>query len=337
MFLAAGTGDQVVTGSLVQEVSQGRPGMRPLKIGLAVVVIEDVSTGSPIAWSEIRRRALWAEKVGFDTIWIPDELLHRADSWPGPRGWWECVAVTAAVAEATSHITVGTWVLSALHRNPALTAKVVSTLDEISGGRLIFGFGAGHSGKHQGKAFGYPDNKIVGRYEEALQVVVPLLRGETVEFEGEYHQASLANRPTGPRTGELPIMLAGQGPRNIGLAAKYGDMWSGFATTSSQPKAFTEMLQMVDEACEQAGRDPNSIGRSIGISLVPGGFTAPRDEAEWRSTAGVTDPITGSPEQIAEAVQGFADLGVTNLELMVSPNEPEALEAAAEVLGQFGG
>ncbi len=303
--------------------------MRPLKIGLALTVIEDLSTGSPIPWSEIRRRALWAEEVGFDTIWIPDELLWEPDSWPGPRGWWECVAITAAVAEATSEVTVGTWVLSALHRNPALTAKVVSTLDEISGGRLIFGFGAGHSAK-QGKAFGYPVDKIVGRYEEALQVVVPLLRAGTIEFEGEYHRASLANRPSGPRPGEVPIMLAGHGPRNIGLAAKYGDLWSAFATTSSQPEAFTEMLQTLSQACEQEGRDPKSIGRSIGVDVVPGGFTAPE-------ALGVTDPLTGSPDQIAQALHRFAEMGVTNLEFMVWPNEPEALEAAAEVLGCFEG
>lgn len=301
--------------------------MRPLKIGLVLWVIEDVATGSPMAWPEIRARALWAEEVGFDTIWVPDELLWEAATWPGRRGWWEGVSITAAVAEATSDIAVGTWVLSALHRNPALTAKVVSTLDEISGGRLIFGFGAGHSGE-QGKAFGYASEKIVSRYEEALQVVVPLLRGETVEFDGEYHQASLTNRPSGPRTGDLPIMLAGHGPRNIGLAVAYGDTWSAFATTSSQPEAFAEMLQMVDQACERAGRDPMSIGRSIGIDLVPGGFTAPE-------ALGLIDPLTGSPEQIAEAVQRFADLGVTSLEFLVSPNEPEAVEAAAEVLGRF--
>ena len=301
--------------------------MRPLKIGIVLWVIEDVSTGAPMAWSEIRARALWAEEVGFDTIWVPDELLWDADTWPGRRGWWEGVSITAAVAEATSDIAVGTWVLSALHRNPALTAKVVSTLDEISGGRLIFGFGAGHSGE-QGKAFGYASDRIVARYEEALQVVVPLLRGEKVDFDGEYHRASLTNRPTGPRTGDLPIMLAGHGPRNIGLAAKYGDMWSAFATTSSQPEAFVEMLQMVDQACERVGRHPTSIGRSIGIDLVPGGFTAPE-------ALGVTDPLTGSPELIADAVQRFADLGITSLEFLVSPNEPEALEAAAEVLGQF--
>ena len=89
------------------------------------------------------------------------------------------------------------------------------------------------------------------------------------------------------------------------------------------------MLQMVDQACERVGRHPTSIGRSIGIDLVPGGFTAPE-------ALGVTaDPLTGSPELIADAVQRFADLGVTSLEFLVSPNEPEALEAAAEVLGQF--
>ena len=301
--------------------------MRPLKIGLALTLIEDVSTGSPIPWSELRRRALWAEEVGFDTLWVPDELLWQPESWPSPRGWWECVAVTAAVAEATSHIAVGTWVLSALHRNPALTAKVVSTLDEICGGRLLFGFGAGHSGK-QGEAFGYPAEMTVSRYEEALQVVVPLLRGERVEFEGEYHRASLANRPSGPRQDDLPIMLAGHGPRNIGLAARYGDMWSAFATSSSQPKAFAEMLKTLDQACEQAERDPSSIGRSIGIDLVPGGFVAPE-------ALGVTDPITGSPARIAQAAQDFADLGVTNLEFMVWPSEPAALEAASEVLDQF--
>jgi alkanesulfonate monooxygenase SsuD/methylene tetrahydromethanopterin reductase-like flavin-dependent oxidoreductase (luciferase family) len=303
--------------------------MRPLKIGLALTLIEDIPTGTQIPWAEVRRRALWAEEVGFDTVWIPDELLWEPESWPGPRGWWECVAITAAVAEATSEVTVGTWVLSALHRNPALTAKVVSTLDEISGGRLIFGFGAGHSGS-QGRAFGYPEEKIVGRYEEALQVVVPLLRGETVAFEGNYHRASLTNRPNGPRLGELPIMLAGHGPRNIGLAAQYGDMWSAFATSSSQPEAFTGMLRTLDQACERADRDPKSIDRSIGVDLVPGGFVAPE-------ALGVTDPLSGSPDQIAEAVQEFADLGVTNLEFMVWPNEPAALEAAAEVLGQFGG
>lgn len=298
--------------------------MRPLKVGLVLGLIEDVETGIAPSWIEIRRRALWAEKIGFNTIWIPDELLWEADPWPGPRGWWEGVAIAAAAAEATSTVTVGTWVLSALHRNPALTAKVVSTLDEISDGRFVFGFGAGHAGK-QGKAFGFPQDRTVGRYEEALQIIVPLLRGETVEFDGAYHSASLGNRPSGPRPAGIPLMLAGHGPRTIGLAVRYGDIWSAFATKGSQPAAFTALLESLDAACEGVGRDPGTIDRSIGVDVVPKGFAAPE-------LLGVTDPLTGSLDEIAARMREFADLGVTSLELMVWPHTAEAIEAAGAVL-----
>ena len=302
---------------------------RPLEIGLVLAVIEDIPTGEPIRWAEVRAQALRAEQAGFDNVWIPDELLWEAESWPGPRGFWECVAITSAVAEATTTVGIGTWVLSALHRNPALTAKAVSTLDEISGGRLVFGFGAGHAGK-QGEAFGYPDDRVVGRYEEALHVAIPLVRGEGVEFDGAYHRAALRDRPRGPQGGSIPVLLAGHGPRNIGLAVRYGDLWSAFATKSSQPEAFVEMMQLVDKTCEEQGRDPATLGRSIGVDLVPEGFTMPEDFPD-------SDPLTGSAEQIAEKVQEFAGLGVTSLEWMVWPTVPEATEAACAVLEHIDG
>jgi alkanesulfonate monooxygenase SsuD/methylene tetrahydromethanopterin reductase-like flavin-dependent oxidoreductase (luciferase family) len=303
--------------------------MRPLQLGLVLGMYEDVHTGTAPSWADMRRQALFAEEVGFDTVWLPDELLWEADSWPGPSGWWECVATTAAVAEATSEITIGTWVLSALHRNPALTAKAVSTLDEIAGGRLLFGFGAGHSAK-QGTAFGYPPDKVVGRYEESLQIVVPLLRDGQAEFDGHYHRAALTNRPTGPRPGSIPIMLAGHGPRNIGLAVKYGDVWSAFETKGSRPEHFAEMIELVNRTCEEQGRDPDTLGKSIGVSFVPEGFEAP---AEW----GITEPLTGSPGAVAEQIQGFADLGVTSLELMVWPAGPAAYEKTAEIIAALEG
>jgi alkanesulfonate monooxygenase SsuD/methylene tetrahydromethanopterin reductase-like flavin-dependent oxidoreductase (luciferase family) len=265
--------------------------MRPLKIGLALTIMEDVDSGVAPSWVEIRRRAQWAEDVGFDIVWIPDELLWESESWSGPRGWWEGVAFAAAVAEATSTVAVGTWVLSALHRNAALSAN----------------------------------DRVVSRYEEAVKIVVSLLRRGDVAFDGAYHFAELANRPPGPRVGGIPIMLAGHGQRTIGIAAEYGDMWSAFATTSSQPEAFTEMLDTVDAACQDRGRDPSTLGRSIGLSVVPAGFTAP-------PALGIEHPLTGEPAEIAERIQAFAALGVTNVEFMVWPAEREALEAAAAVL-----
>lgn len=295
-----------------------------MRLGMVLNANEEVATGVAPTWSEIRRQALHAEAVGFDTVWMPDELLWETDAWPRPAGFWECVAITAAVAEATTDVAVGTWVLSALHRNPGLTAKAVTTLDEISGGRIVFGFGAGHSGR-QGAAFGYPPDLVVARYEEALQIVVPLLRGARVDFAGTHHRAGLSNRPTGPRPRSIPIMLGGHGPRTIRLAAQHADVWSAYATNSSQPKAFTDMLRMVDHACEQQDRDPRSLGRSIGVNVIPEGFEAP---PEW----GVSDPLTGPARAIAEKVHEFASLGVTSLEFMVWPTTAPAYEAVGEVL-----
>ena len=95
-------------------------------------------------WAEIRDIALTCEAAGFDTIWTPDELLWRSDDRP-PVGCWEGISMAGAVAAVTSRCTVGTWVMSALHRNPGIIAKAAETLDEISGGRFLCGLGAGHA------------------------------------------------------------------------------------------------------------------------------------------------------------------------------------------------
>jgi alkanesulfonate monooxygenase SsuD/methylene tetrahydromethanopterin reductase-like flavin-dependent oxidoreductase (luciferase family) len=115
---------------------------------------ESFVDGATARWVEIRELAIRAEEIGFDTVWIPDELLWRPPDGQ-VRGWWECVALTGAVAAATSRVKVGTWILSALHRNPGLTAKAVETLDEIGGGRFVFGLGSGHAGR-QAHASDYP-------------------------------------------------------------------------------------------------------------------------------------------------------------------------------------
>jgi alkanesulfonate monooxygenase SsuD/methylene tetrahydromethanopterin reductase-like flavin-dependent oxidoreductase (luciferase family) len=119
---------------------------------------EDPPTGDKHGWPEVRQIATLAEQIGFDTLWVPDELIWRLKSWPGPRGFWECVAMTGAVAASTQRIQVGTWVMSTLYRNPALVAKIAETLDEIAGGRFVLGLGSGHGGK-QIAEFGYPTTR----------------------------------------------------------------------------------------------------------------------------------------------------------------------------------
>src|SRR5204863_4168080 len=130
--------------------------------------------GSTTRWVDIRALAVRAEELGFDAVWTADELLWRPSNGK-PQGWWEGVAMTAAVAAATSRVKVGTWILSALHRNPGITAKAVETLDEISGSRFVFGLGSGHAGR-QAHAFGLPEDHVYSRFEEAVEIIVPLLR-----------------------------------------------------------------------------------------------------------------------------------------------------------------
>jgi len=299
--------------------------MRPLKIGLVLPMLETVPTGEKVPWSAIREQALLAEEIGFDTVLIPDELLWRPAAWPGPRGFWECVSMTAAVAAATSTIEIGTWVLSALHRNAGLTAKVVETIDEISGGRFLLGLGAGHAGK-QGEAFGFPEDRTIARYEEALQIIVPLLREGRADFHGEFHSAiDLEQRPRGPRPGGVPIMLGGHGPRTMRLAVQYADIWSAYATESSLPGVFDTMLAGLDTACGAAGRDPGSLGRSIGVWVE-----STDDHGVEAADLGV--PITGTAEEIAGTLSTFAEMGVTRLELMVWPNTLAAVEAMRPVV-----
>ena len=297
--------------------------MRSMQVGVVLPQMEDPLSGEAPSWETIRGMARRAEELGFDTVWVADELLWSFDA--GPRGWWEGVALAGAVAASTSRIGVGTWVLSALHRNPALTAKVVETLDEISDGRLLFGLGSGHA-RAQGEAFGLPLDHTIGRYEEALRLIVPLLRDGRVDFAGEYHRAvKLEHRPHGPRAGRIPIMLGGHQPRTMALAVRYADIWSDFARESSLPEAFEPTLRQLDAICAEQGRDPASLGRSIGVIVEP----LDQHDAE---AIGFGVPITGSAEEIAAALRRLGEMGVTRVELVLVPPTPAALDAVAPVL-----
>ncbi len=299
--------------------------MRPLEIGLVLPLLEDVPTGRPYRWDELKARALHAESVGYDTIWVPDELVWSGESMPEARGFWEGVSMASALAAVTDSVKVGSWVFSALHRNPGVTVKAVEAIDEISGGRFVFGFGSGHSGA-QGRAFGFPEDKIVGRYEEALEIVISLLQDGRADYQGQYHSANeQLSRPRGPRPGGIPLMLAGHGPRTMGLAARHGDIWSCFATKTSLPEGFAEMIENFNRVCEGQGRDPSEMGKSVGIFIEP-------TEVTIAEEAGLGVPLRGSLEELVENVHRFAEMGFTMLELMPLPDTQEAAERLAQMI-----
>jgi alkanesulfonate monooxygenase SsuD/methylene tetrahydromethanopterin reductase-like flavin-dependent oxidoreductase (luciferase family) len=279
--------------------------------------------GETVRWTEIRDLAIRAEEIGFDTVWTADELLWRPEG-RRTQGWWECVAMTGAVAAATSRVKVGTWILSALHRNPGITAKAVETLDEISGGRFVFGLGAGHAGR-QGHAFGLPEDRVYARFEEALQIIVPLLRAGRADFEGTFHAArDLEQRPVGPRPGRIPIMIGAKGPKMLRQAALHADVWSWYVEERSDLSEFGPRLAELESACVEVGRDPATIGRSAGIAVEPTSFSGAAD------VLGV--PIRGSAAEIADGFRTFQAGGFDHLEVILWPPTLEALDAMVPVL-----
>ena len=298
--------------------------MRAFEIGVVLGSWRSTTDGSTVPWTEIRDLALRAESIGFDTVWSPDELIGRMVAGGERYGFWDGIAIPAALAAATSRIKIGTWVLSSLHRNPGIAAKAAATIDEISGGRFVLGLGAGHPGSGA-RAFGMHEDHVYQRFEEALEIVVPLLRAGRADFEGTYHVArDLPQLPAGPRPGRIPILLAGHGPKGYRHAARLADVWSCYAEERSDLLELGPRVVDFEAACAEVGRDPATIGRSAGVVVAP---------LEPAGTSGAFGTmIGGSADQIADAFRSFRAAGFTQLEFMLHPQTAEALEAMVPVL-----
>lgn len=177
-----------------------------MKIGLMVFTANDRYDNSKRSYESIRAIAQQSEKDGFDSIWLADHLLYRNPGEP-TRGIWECWTTLAALAEATKRVELGTLVVCNSFRNPAILAKMTTTVDEISHGRLILGVGAGWN-EPEYQAFGLPFDHRVDRFEEALQIIKPMLREGHVDFAGRYYQArNCEDAPRGPRQQGPPLMV----------------------------------------------------------------------------------------------------------------------------------
>ena len=296
-----------------------------LPLGVVLPISEFSPDGVAPRWPEMLATTRLAEEFGADTIWLGDEILWRDPEWSAPlMGWWDMPVVAGALAASTSSIRIGSWVMSAVQHQPGMIVRAAEALDEISGGRFVLGLGAGHAGG--ATDFGFPTDKTVSRYLEALEIIVPLLRGqESVTFEGEFHHANDAQvRPRGPRPGRIPLMMGAMGEKMMTAAARHADIWSAYARTSSLPEAFADMTSQLDRICEEVGRDPASIGRSVGVFVEPGdGHTA--------ESAGFGPPISGSIAQITATIAAFADVGVTRVEVVAWPPKIDVLEQLAPV------
>lgn len=302
--------------------------VRPLKVGLILPETERQMNGGSASWSDLREMAKLGEEIGADSLWITDHLIHRV---PGeePRGMWECWSLIATLAAVTERPEIGTLVLSTSFRNPALLAKMAATVEEISGGRLILGIGAGWN-EAEYLAFGYPFDHRTERFAEALTIISGLLRDGHIDFQGTYDEARDCElRPRGPRPNGPPIMVGASsaGPRMLDLAARHADGWNTwFGSTGNTVEGLLPLLKKVDVACEKAGRDPATLARSSAVIVEVG---------PHEPSAMTGPPLTGSAAEIAEGLRDYAAAGLSHVQVWLEPNTPAGIEAFAPVLEEL--
>jgi probable F420-dependent oxidoreductase len=273
-------------------------------------------------YDSIRAVAQQAEADGFDSIWIPDHLLYRNPNEP-TRGIWECWTMLAALAEATARVEIGTLTICNSFRNPAVLAKMATTADEVSHGRLILGVGAGWN-EPEYRAFGLPFDHRVDRFEEALQILSQLLREGHVDFTGTYYQAlNCEDVPRGPRPHGPPLLVGSEGPRMLKLTAQYADLWNiGYM---GLPETMAEPFAKIEAACQSVGRDPATLGVTALIGLwFP--------DLQQKQPRFFDQPLTGTAQDIAAAMHGYAALGVQHIMFQCEPYTAEARRRLTEAL-----
>ena len=275
--------------------------------------------GDTPRWTDILAIARRAEELGFDSVFVADHLIYRFEG-RDTFGIWEGMSLLAALAAATERVELGTGVICTGFRSPALLAKMADTIDEISGGRLILGIGAGwHDPEFE--AFGYPTDHKFSRFREALQIIQPLLKTGHADFQGPFYEANDCElRPRGPRGGDLPLMIASTGDWMLDLTARYADAWNGWVV----PGRNGELLGRLDAACEAVGRDPAALQR-IGMVMVD--HTGAEIDPDARRP-----PVQGTPEEMAAAFRSIAADGISHLVVANEPDSIEGLEALAPVL-----
>ncbi len=277
------------------------------------------------SWQEML--SLWqeADALGFDTAWTFDHLIPIFSHPEGPclEGW----TTLAALAVATRKVRLGVLVTGNTYRFPPLLAKMATTVDIISQGRLILGLGAGWF-ELEHRLYGIPFPKVADRLamlDEALEVIKRLWTEEKAHFTGKYYQLSDAPFFPKPVQSPHPPILVGAGGERValGIVARHADIWNTFGS----PEVFRRKVALLNQHCQKAGRDPHAIEKSVLIQMALTSDPAEkrraleRYAATWKTTPEEAREwmLVGDPEEIREQVRRFAAVGVTHFVLSLYP------------------
>jgi probable F420-dependent oxidoreductase len=297
---------------------------RPCRIGVQLPEVE-----RRVDWPELFAMAQDAERAGFDSLWLGDHLLYDL---PGgiTRGPWEVWTSLAALAAVTQRVQLGPLVASTSFHAPAMLAKQAATVDAISGGRLVLGLGAGWN-EREYRAYGFPYDHRVSRFEEAFTVIRRLLREGRVDFAGSYYRVEDCVLDPGPvRPGGPPLMLGSVGPRMLRIGLPHVDSWNvWWSDYGNTPEGFAALRERVDRAAAQAGRAPGEVEATAAVLVR---LTGGRGRLMGDGYDTDVPPVQGSPTEIAEQLEAFARAGARHLQLILDPITRESIERLAQTL-----
>jgi alkanesulfonate monooxygenase SsuD/methylene tetrahydromethanopterin reductase-like flavin-dependent oxidoreductase (luciferase family) len=300
-----------------------------LKVGLQLPEVERV-----VRWRELLDMARLAEDGGFDSLWYGDHLLYREPGAPA-RGPWEAWTVLAGLAAATSRVEIGPLVACTAFHNPAILAKKAATLDEISGGRLILGLGAGWN-EVEFRAYGIPFDARVARFEEAFTIIRTLLREGAIDFHGRYYQTPECELvPRGPRAAGPPLMVGSIGERMLRITAPHVDSWNAwYVWYGNRAEGLPKLNEAVDAACRDVGRDPRTLERTVAVLVQLGGGRG-RESGGRSERSEDVEPLEGSPEQLADALRAFERAGIAHVQVVLDPITTDSIKEFTRTLRQL--
>jgi len=259
-------------------------------------------------WDAVLATARHAEATGWDGVWVADHFMPSMGDPGGPTN--EVWAFLAGLAVATERVRIGSLVCGNTYRHPAVLANQAASVDQMSGGRLVLGLGAGWQ-ENEHEAYGIalpPVKERLDRLEEACQVVRYLTTQERTTLDGVHYQ--LKDAPLNPKPAQerLPLLVGGGGEkRTMRIAATYADEWNVWGT----PETLAHKCKVLDAHCDDLGRDPAAIRRSAqALTFVSD------DESFLRSMREAQLPMAsmiGTPSEITDVLGAYVEAGVDEL------------------------
>ena len=258
-------------------------------------------------WSEILEVAQHCEQSGWDGVYYADHFMpNSTDGAPLDGPTLECWSVMAGLAASVPRVRLGTLVCGNTYRHPAVLANIAAAVDNVSGGRLLLGLGAGWQ-ENEHAAYGIPlfsTGERLDRFEEACAIVNGLLREQRTTFKGKYYEITDAPNDPKPVQSPLPLLVGGGGEqKTLRTAARHADEWNIW----SNPEVLKQKRGVLDQRCEEIGRDPKEIATSTQALLF-----LSTDEA-WLKGKREADPgrvsVIGTPAEVVETMAAYRDAG----------------------------